>query len=648
MYLKNIKIWNFRKISTNDNSSEIRSDNPGIDLFFNATLNVLVGENNSGKTAIVDAIRFLLGTQSLEYQHLDERDFFSSQDGRRRELRVECLFSGFTDQEAGHFLEWLHFNEQKQYELRVWLYAYLRDNRVINNIRAGIDEDGAYLDGGAKDLLRLTYLKPLRDAETELSPGYRSRLAQILSNDPLFKDTFNSDQIKLKHPLEKYISKANDLITDYFSKDTLPRNSDYEIEENTPGGGPIKQKVQDHLNDFFHTDEPQDPGFHISGSELASILRKLGLTLEENKSGLGALNQLFIAAELLLLQGKKHQGLRLALIEELEAHLHPQAQLRVINALQNKQKEFQNQFILTTHSTTLASKIHLENLIICCEGKAFSLAPGQTGLEKDDYDFLERFLDATKANLFFAKGVILVEGDAENILIPSIAEILDRPLHKFGVSVVNVGSKALLRYAKIFRRNLNGTLPLKVSVLTDLDIEQVYSAVGVIKSKKRKITGKVPDAEKESAKLKAEYDTPDGNIKIFHSPLWTMEYDIALGSFVQLINYASYIAQLAKSRSGRQDFTGIDEKKAKERLRKANKIYAEWQTKGLKADEIAFKIYQRLKENRASKAVTAQWLAKIMLRYKSRISQVLRRDRQFKYIVDAIYHVTKPENSHIC
>lgn len=646
MHLSNIKIWNFRKFSTSDDSIEIRADNPGIDLVFNPKLNVIVGENNSGKTAIIDAIRFVLGTHSYEYQRLDERDFYHNVNDRCRDLRIECTFSGFSDQEAGHFLEWLHFNDQKQYELRIWLYAYLRDNRIIYNVKAGIDEDGTFLDGGARDLLRLTYLKPLRDAEVELSPGYRSRLAQILANDPLFRDQFDNDQERIKHPLENYIIKANELVKNYFSQDVLELNEEYKIEENTPGGGSIKKKVQEHLNDFFHTEESQDPEFNISGSELTSILRKLGLSLEENKSGLGALNQLFIAAELLLLQGKSHQGLRLALIEELEAHLHPQAQLRVISALQDKQQEFQNQFILTTHSTTLASKVHLDNLILCYEGEAFSMAKGNTGLEKDDYEFLERFLDATKANLFFAKGVILVEGDAENILIPAIAEIIDRPLHNYGVSIVNVGSKALLRYAKIFQRKPDGTLPVKVAVLTDLDIEQVNPVSGVVKSKKRKTTGKVPDPKDESRLLKDAYDSKNEKIKVFHSPLWTMEYDIALGNLVEYMNCATYVAQLAKSRSNHQNFKGIQTKEAFKRIRKARKQYSEWKGEGLSEAEIAYKIYSRLKNNRASKSVTAQWFARMLLRKKSKVAPLLKDDPQSKYIVDAIYHVTKPENGN--
>src|SRR3546814_4429225 len=58
-----------------------------------------------------------------------------------------------------------------------------------------------------------------------------------------------------------------------------------------------------------------------------------------------------------------------------------------------------------------------------------------------DYAFLRRFLDVTKANLFFARAVLIVEGEAENILLPAIAELLGRPLSKYGVSIVNVGHR---------------------------------------------------------------------------------------------------------------------------------------------------------------------------------------------------------------
>ena len=139
----------------------------------------------------------------------------------------------------------------------------------------------------------------------------------------------------------------------------------------------------------------------------------------------------YIATELLLLKRTNYYGLKLSLIEEVEAHLHPQAQLRLIEYLQNEiAGKSKVQLIMTTHSPNLASKVKLDNLIICKGEKVFPMRSDFTELEKGDYLFLERFLDVTKANLFFAQSVILVEGDAENILIPVIADILGRPLTK--------------------------------------------------------------------------------------------------------------------------------------------------------------------------------------------------------------------------
>lgn len=642
MFLSRIQIWNFRKISTSNDNKEILPDNPGLDLVLNPTMNVIVGENDSGKTAIVDAIRLVLGTQSMEYQRLEERDFNTKNGIRSNELRIECVFSDFTPHEAGQFLEWIHFNNKGNYELRVWLYANLKDNRVISYTRAGIDEEGSFIDSGAKDLLRITYLKPLRDAEAELSPGYKSRLAQILSHEPLFKDEYNAGHNRKDHALEKYIAKANSLIKAYFSEDILEENTELSIVANTPGGSRIKKKIKDSLDEFFHSEEPKNPEFQISGSNLSSILRKLSLELEDNKSGLGALNQLFIAVELLLLQGESYNGLKLVLIEELEAHLHPQAQLRVISALQEKLKYIESQFILTTHSTTLASKIQLDNLIVCHDGKAFSLKKGFTGLEEDDYEFLERFLDATKANLFFAKGVIIVEGDAENILIPTIAELIDRPLHKYGVSIVNVGSKALLRYVKIFNRMSNETLPIKVAVITDLDIEQEKNEDNKISFKTRGKEEEVPDIDREVSNLRKEYNSANGYIKVFHSPLWTMEYDIAMGELVEFINKAIHIAQLSQSRIKRKDFSGLSEKDVETRKKEADDLFKQWKEKKYDERLIAFEIYSKLKKNMASKTVSAQWLSKILVEEKKEeISKILKRDTNIRYIVDAIYHVTK-------
>ena len=153
------------------------------------------------------------------------------------------------------------------------------------------------------------------------------------------------------------------------------------------------------------------------------------------------------------------------MIEEWEAHLHPQAQLHLISYLQNEYSKNNVQIIISTHSPILAYKINLKNLILIKNGCGYDLTEGETALYKGDYLFLQRFLDATKSNLFFAKGIIMVEGNAENILIPVIADVLGYPLEKNGISIVNVGSTAFLRYSRIMVRSDESPIGIPVSII---------------------------------------------------------------------------------------------------------------------------------------------------------------------------------------
>jgi putative ATP-dependent endonuclease of OLD family len=104
--------------------------------------------------------------------------------------------------------------------------------------------------------------------------------------------------------------------------------------------------------------------------------------------------------------------------------------------------------------------------------RAYSLGKQHTKLDEGDYRFLARFLDVTKANLFFARGVLIVEGDAEAILFPALAKLLEKDLTRHGVSVVNVGGIGLGRYARILQRATPGAgvLNIPVACVSDMDV----------------------------------------------------------------------------------------------------------------------------------------------------------------------------------
>jgi putative ATP-dependent endonuclease of OLD family len=404
---------------------------------------------------------------------------------------------------------------------------------------------------------------------------------------------------------------------------------------------------------FFEEDKRLNPFIEIAGSDLLDILKKLSLNLEENKSGLGSLNLLFIAAELILLQREGETGLKLALIEELEAHLHPQAQLRLIDYLQKEQNG--RQFIVTTHSTTLGSKINLKNLIICQNDEIYPMGSSYTDLDESDYGFLQRFLNATKANLFFAKGVIIVEGDAENLLLPTIAELINRPLHRYGVSIVNVGSKALQRYAKIFKREDGKSMDIKVAVVRDLDIQlNVDASDNVIPKDDDIDLGE--EQQSKVDQLVNNFNSDDGVLKVFPSPKWTMEYDLAEGGLAAYINKAIHTAQLVKSREkSESNFIALSADDIKGQIKKAQNYLEDKRETNDSESFIAYKIYEKLDKKHASKAVTAQYLSEFLLNnpeteeddedYQREIKEMVNKDDQISYLCDAIYHVTKPKDS---
>ena len=246
-----------------------------------------------------------------------------------------------------------------------------------------------------------------------------------------------------------------------------------------------------------------------------------------------------MAAELLHLNKDNWSGIRLGLIEELEAHLHPQAQMQVIEALQ---KYNQIQLILTTHSPNLASKLNLEDLIICNNANAFPMGEAYTKLGKENYKFLEKFLDTTKANLFFVKGVILVEGWAEEILIPSIAKAIGINLTEKGVSIVNIGHTGFDHYAKIYLRQAEPHMKIPVAVITDSDIRE-YEKAGNNCIKRNANTVQ----QETTRKLSEINGKSEINVQYFSAPNWTFEKELAEKLISKVLKKTEIVYRIANT-----------------------------------------------------------------------------------------------------
>jgi putative ATP-dependent endonuclease of the OLD family len=689
MYMKSISLTNFRQFGTEKGSE------PAITVEFNPNLNILVGENDSGKTAIIDAIRYLLGSISDDFEKIKQEDFYrESKDVHSDYFYIEGTFVDLTDKEAGSFLEWLSFNNEHEYELRVSLRVEKKKNQngqeyIERKVQAGEKIFESRLNSQAKEFLKTTYLKPLRDASNELKPGFRSRLAHILKAHPAFKES-NDD---LDHTLVITMQEANEKVENFF-------------QEEYKDGRSLVRDLELLLSDFHDVaDQSKSRSkFSVSQTDLTSILKRLSLDTEDINLGLGNLNLLFIATELLLLKNDSEDnviGPQITLIEEIEAHLHTQAQIRLIKYLEEEleRKKKKNQYILTSHSTNLVASVDPRNIIFMNNRVAYPLREEYTQLELEDYAFLERFLDSTKSNLFFAKGIIFVEGDSEMLLLPALANLIGYPLHKSGVSLVNVSGTSFERYIKLFSRSdlwkktmKRPSINTPISIITDLDVKpwiyynvegktkSVYSLVDdtelheVLDLCDEQLDDVIPEhigieyatlnklsagfgftltednqheidslAKKniseqfitsselqKSASLNEKYSNYDANLKVCIAPNWTLEYSLALSSLAPLLLESIQEVRYKKPYEGKKKevFNALKEKSIK----------------NPRDPQVAYEIFKPVNDKLVSKAEVAQRLAiklnaaandaKLRLEMEERISQ----DDNLEYLVRAIVH----------
>lgn len=625
MYLQKIRLQNFRCFR-----------GPQV-VEFNKGLNVLVGENDSGKTAIIDAIRIVMGTTDQSWYRIEPTDFHQEQ--KDIDICISLKFSDLSQSEQAAFLECLScetVNKEVKPCLYVnWKCKYLlnfQPSRISVSITTGSNGDGPALPVEARELLRVTYLRPLRDSYSNMQAGRNSRLSQIVQGIPNLEEGISEYTTGVK--LEDLSISGIASLSNY-----LLANHSKLKEANAEIGTIMNSKM------LLKGDEVET-AFEVAGTNspdskrLISLLEKLDLTAHgdgaSGKIGLGTSNILSMACELLLNRGA---GSSFLLIEEPEAHVHAQRQLRLIRSLQAETAtdNSNQQIIITTHSPLMASVVKLENISIVKGAKVYSLRKAKTKLEDGDYKFLERYLDATKANLFFAKSVMMVEGPSEELLIPTIAKLIGKDFTEYGVSVVNVRGIGLSRFARIFQRaDSSEVIDVKVACVTDRDV-MPNCAVAICVDEKYIDETDWPDSSKRHWKAESDFasvaeksaylqkirDRADGQqVKTFVADHWTFEYDLAYAGLAnELID--AIVATLYVEKN--------QEKRKVEILKK----YAEQPSPESKAAYL----YSFFSIKNASKAEVAQHLSFILEDQYLQDSAALQKKLP-QYIRNAIDYVT--------
>jgi putative ATP-dependent endonuclease of OLD family len=181
---------------------------------------------------------------------------------------------------------------------------------------------------------------------------------------------------------------------------------------------------------------------------------------------LGGANLIYLTLKLLEFkyQKGKQACANILLIEEPEAHIHTHIQKTLFERL----KYDETQIIYSTHSTHISEVSKVENInILARAGASCEAYQPSVDLEPEQIGALERYLDAVRSNLLFAKSVLLVEGDAEEILIPILVKkVLGVSLDEMGVSLINIRSTGFENISVLFHAD---RIRKRCAIITDLD-----------------------------------------------------------------------------------------------------------------------------------------------------------------------------------
>ena len=158
------------------------------------------------------------------------------------------------------------------------------------------------------------------------------------------------------------------------------------------------------------------------------------------------------------------KGVTILAIEEPEAHLHPVNQRLIYrDVIQNSS----NSVLLTTHSTHITAIAPIDSIVhLHDDGERGTEIHATAAMPISDGEFLdvERYLDVKRGEIYLGKAVLLVEGIAEEYLIPKFANLLGKPLDEKGIIVCNINCTNFTPYVKLLR-----SLDIPYAVITDGD-----------------------------------------------------------------------------------------------------------------------------------------------------------------------------------
>ena len=506
MYISQIEIKNFR----NFKECEIQ---------FNEGVNVIIGHNNAGKTNLLKALSLIIDHKTSKRLETDDFNKLISIDDLKKappkisiaikinkgpnvepddlvtignwltklDSSYEALLTYeffLPEKEIPHYLSAINAitetDEIKAVEKAWKIIKHDFIRLFTHKIWGGEISNQAVADSDSLQKFDFQFLDAIRDVERDMLTGRNTLLRDVFD---FFMDYEIKNEPEATKPKSAKIAEIKARKIDFSDKaDELIEMLQKRMEQG-------KEQILSYANVTGASFNEAKPNFEgsISDVEMFSVLKliveyKSGIKIPATHNGLGYNNLIYMSLLLAKMQvnsngsymGSNAKVYATLAIEEPEAHLHPAMQYKFLKFLKQNRKERKvRQIFVTSHSTNITSAVSLDEIIcLHSENGITSVGyPGKVFPDDKSKKYVQRFLDATKSDMLFAKNVILVEGLAEQLLMSVFAQYEKESLEDNHTVVINVGGRFFDHFLHLFDSTKPNTIHKKIACITDRDPE---------------------------------------------------------------------------------------------------------------------------------------------------------------------------------
>lgn len=453
------------------------------------TLNNLsgfVGSNSSGKTALVQSLVKMFGISTHD-RALEKSDFHISnnsviEDHNELQLSIEVRidFPELNDTKDNQskstippFFSQLIINSAGEYPyLRIRLIGkWIADHTPEGDIEQKLyfitvaedteekEEDIIPVTSHQRSVIQVMYVPAVREPSSQLRHASGSILWRILKSISWPEDIDNTIKTKME-PIDELFSSID-------------------------GVNKIKNLIGEEWRKYHKDIRYQDAKLQFSNSTLSSLLKKIEVSfspthdfgeynVEKLGDGLRSLFYLSLVSSLLTIElemlEKPVAALTLLIVEEPENHISPQLLGRIMDNFKKISQKENAQVMLTSHSSSIVKRIHPEDLsYLRIRQVEYTTVVKKIVLpnkESNAYMYIKEAVTAYP-ELYFARLVILGEGDSEQIVIPRILEVNEIFPDDYGICIVPLGGKHVNHMWKLLNE-----LDIPHITLLDLDRER--------------------------------------------------------------------------------------------------------------------------------------------------------------------------------